>query len=83
VPGMTMDWTPVRPERVCEVSYTQVDGHRFRHPAKLRRWRPDRDPRSCRLDQLDAPTPPAADILEPDRRGPALRLLRRSTGPAR
>jgi ATP-dependent DNA ligase len=52
-PGeMTRDWIPVRPERVCEVAYDQVDGHRFRHPARFRRWRPDREPRSCALDQL-------------------------------
>ena len=50
---MALDWVPLRPERVAEVSYTQVDDHRFRHPARLMRWRPDRDPRSCRVDQLD------------------------------
>jgi ATP-dependent DNA ligase len=52
VPGMTMDWTPVTPELVAEVSYDQVDERRFRHPARFRRWRPDRDARSCTFDQL-------------------------------
>ena len=61
-PGMTLDWLPLRPERVAEVSYTHVDGHRLRHPAKFVRWRPDRDPRSCRIEQLDVPPPPA-DVL--------------------
>jgi ATP-dependent DNA ligase len=51
-PDMEREWIPVAPERVCEVAYAQLDGHRFRHPAKFRRWRPDRDPRSCTLDQL-------------------------------
>ena len=51
-PGMTMDWTPVAPELVAEVSYDQVDVDRFRHPARFKRWRTDRDPRSCTLDQL-------------------------------
>jgi ATP-dependent DNA ligase len=51
-PEMTMDWTPVAPDRVCEVAYDQRDGSRFRHPARFIRWRPDRDPRSCSLDQL-------------------------------
>jgi ATP-dependent DNA ligase len=51
-PDMDHDWVPVRPERACEVAYDQLDGTRFRHPARFRRWRPDRDPRSCRLDQL-------------------------------
>jgi ATP-dependent DNA ligase len=53
VPGMTMDWVPVAPELVAEVSYDQVDEERFRHPARFRRWRPDREPRSCTFDQLE------------------------------
>jgi ATP-dependent DNA ligase len=53
---MEQDWTPVRPELVCEVAYDQVDDWRFRHPARFVRWRPDRDVRSCLLEQL-APEP--------------------------
>ncbi len=63
VPGMTMDWTPLAPDHVCEVSYTQVDGHRLRHPAKFVRWRPDREPRSCRLDQLDVTSLAAGQVF--------------------
>ncbi len=55
-PDMELDWVPVRPERVCEVAYDQVDRRRFRHPARFRRWRPDREPRSCRFDQLEGST---------------------------
>ena len=62
-PGMTMDWVPLAPTRVAEVRYTQLDGHRLRHPAKLARWRPDRDPRSCRLEQLDEPLAAPAEVL--------------------
>jgi ATP-dependent DNA ligase len=52
-PGeMALDWVPLAPERVCEVAYDQLDRERLRHPARFRRWRPDREPRSCRLDQL-------------------------------
>ena len=51
---MPQDWVPIAPVRVCEVAYDHLDGHRFRHPARFRRWRPDREPRSCRLDQLSA-----------------------------
>jgi ATP-dependent DNA ligase len=61
---MPLDWVPLEPERVCEVAYEQVDAGRFRHPARFRRWRPDRDPRSCHLDQLDALWAPIAEILE-------------------
>jgi ATP-dependent DNA ligase len=64
MPGMTMDWVPLAPARVAEVAYTQVDGRRLRHPAKFRRWRPDREPGSCIVEQLDVPATPAAQVLE-------------------
>ena len=51
-PDMPRDWAPVRPDRVVEVSYDHLEGWRFRHPARFVRWRPDRDPRSCTLEQL-------------------------------
>jgi ATP-dependent DNA ligase len=53
-PDMSLDWVPVAPRLVCEVAYDQVDGIRLRHPARWRRWRPDRAPRTCRVDQLVA-----------------------------
>ena len=63
---MSQDWLPLRPERVCEVAYDQVDGGRFRHPGRLVRMRPDREPDSCRFDQLEIPAaPPVADLLAP------------------
>ena len=43
----------LRPERVLEVRYDQLEGHRFRHTVQFERWRPDRDARSCTYDQLD------------------------------
>ena len=46
------DWVPLRPVLVAEVAYAQVDGVRFRHPARLVRWRSDRTAESCRVDQL-------------------------------
>jgi ATP-dependent DNA ligase len=62
-PGMSMDWIPVRPERVAEVAYDQLDGGRFRHPATFRRWRPDRDPASCTFEQLDRSIAPGSPAL--------------------
>jgi ATP-dependent DNA ligase len=46
------DWTPVRPQLVCEVSFDHLQGQRFRHAARFLRWRDDREPRSCTYDQL-------------------------------
>jgi ATP-dependent DNA ligase len=60
---MEQDWTPVRPELVCEVAYEQVDDGSFRHPARFLRWRPDRDPRSCALDQLEPPPTDPYELL--------------------
>jgi ATP-dependent DNA ligase len=51
-PEMTLDWIPVAPKLVCEVAFDQVDGRRLRHPARFRRWRPDRDADSCHIDQI-------------------------------
>jgi ATP-dependent DNA ligase len=48
---------------VCEVAYDHVDRDRFRHPARFRRWRPDRDPRSCTFEQLEIGTIEAAAVF--------------------
>jgi ATP-dependent DNA ligase len=53
-------WIPVRPEKVAEVAYDQMEGNtahgqRFRHAVKFVRWRPDREPSSCTFAQLDVP----------------------------
>jgi ATP-dependent DNA ligase len=48
-------WEPLRPERVVEVSYDYTEGHRFRHVTHFKRWRDDREPRSCTFEQLEQP----------------------------
>lgn len=62
-PDMELDWCPLHPELVCEVAYEQLDGIRFRHPARFVRWRPDRDAQSCRLDQLGFDAQSATTLL--------------------
>jgi ATP-dependent DNA ligase len=52
-PEKDLSFVPLRPELVAEVRFNQLDGGRLRHPAQFLRWRPDRDPRSCRFDQLE------------------------------
>lgn len=46
-------WVALRPERVCEVAYDHMQGDRFRHTTRFRRWRPDRTPESCTYAQLE------------------------------
>ena len=52
-----LSWTPLRPERVCEVKYDHLQGNRFRHAAVFLRWRPDKPAEDCRYDQLEVTTP--------------------------
>ncbi len=48
-----LEWAVVRPELVIEVSFDHVSAGRIRHGAKVLRWRDDKDPKSCTIDQLD------------------------------
>jgi ATP-dependent DNA ligase len=50
-----LSWTALRPELVCEVTYEHMEGNRFRHTAQFKRWRPDREPRTCTYEQLEEP----------------------------
>jgi ATP-dependent DNA ligase len=54
----SLDWEPLRPERVVEVAYDHLQGDRFRHATRFLRWRPDRTPESCTYAQLEV-APPA------------------------
>lgn len=54
------EWQPVRPELIAEVRYDHVTGDRFRHGTKFLRWRPDKAPEHCRMDQLLPEAAPAA-----------------------
>ncbi|HWH18408.1 MAG TPA: ATP-dependent DNA ligase, partial [Allosphingosinicella sp.] len=55
----TGEWQPLRPELVAEVRYDHVTGNRFRHGTKFLRWRPDKAPAQCRMDQLEHEARPA------------------------
>jgi ATP-dependent DNA ligase len=48
-----LEWRELRPELVVEVTFDHVSGGRIRHGAKIQRWREDKDPASCLLDQLE------------------------------
>lgn len=60
-----VSFVPLRPERVVEVRYDQLEGQRFRHTVQFARWRPDRDARSCTYDQLETVAAyDLADVLD-------------------
>jgi ATP-dependent DNA ligase len=49
-----LEWVALRPELVIEVSFDHVSAGRIRHGAKILRWRDDKPPAECLLDQLDS-----------------------------
>jgi ATP-dependent DNA ligase len=53
--GKDLSWIPVTPGVVVQVSYDQLEGGRFRHATRFERWRLDKEPEECTLDQLVRP----------------------------
>ena len=49
-----MDGAVVRPELVVEVTFDHTSNERIRHGTKLLRWRDDKAPRQCTMDQLES-----------------------------
>jgi ATP-dependent DNA ligase len=47
------EWQPLKPVLVVEVQYDHFDGGRFRHGTGFVRWRPDKDPRKCTIEQVE------------------------------
>ncbi len=47
-----LEWIILRPELVVEITFDHTSGRRIRHGAKVQRWREDKDPGSCTIDQL-------------------------------
>ena len=45
-------WQPLKPKLVVEVCYDHFSGGRFRHGTRLLRWRPDKSPKQCTVDQV-------------------------------
>jgi ATP-dependent DNA ligase len=46
------EWVPLKPKLVVEVCYDHFTGERFRHGTRLLRWRPDKAPKQCTMDQI-------------------------------
>jgi ATP-dependent DNA ligase len=51
--GRDLEWVALEPVLVVEVTYDHASDGRIRHGANVVRWRTDRDPASCLLEQLD------------------------------
>lgn len=57
--GRSAEWQPLRSELVAEVRYDHVTGRRFRHGTGFLRWRPDKSPSQCTMEQLGEEARPA------------------------
>jgi ATP-dependent DNA ligase len=66
------EWESLDPKLVVEVQFDHVSGGRFRHGTTLLRWRPDKDPRQCTMDQLKQKSSRTLALLSaPKKRAPA------------
>jgi len=59
----SMEWEPLEPVLVAEVRFDHFTGGRFRHGTKFLRWRPDKSPRQCTMDQVRAESRSSLKLL--------------------
>src|SRR5918911_52766 len=51
--GRDLEWIALRPELVVEIAFDHVSDGRIRHGSKVQRWRDDKAPEACTVDQLE------------------------------
>ncbi|HEY2771575.1 MAG TPA: ATP-dependent DNA ligase [Solirubrobacteraceae bacterium] len=49
-----LEWIDLRPELIVEVTFDHTSGGRIRHGTKILRWREDKAPRDCKLEQMQS-----------------------------
>jgi len=52
--GRDLEWIALRPELVVEIAFDHMSNGRIRHNAKVLRWRDDKPPEACTVDQLES-----------------------------
>ncbi len=57
------EWEPLKPVLVAEVQYDHFSGNRFRHGTRFLRWRPEKNPRQCTMDQVKIPARSSTRLL--------------------
>ncbi len=60
----TGEWQPLETKLVVEVKYDHFSGGRFRHGTSLLRWRPDKEPAQCTVEQVEQEGKSALGLLE-------------------
>ena len=56
-------WEPLASKLVVEVQYDHFSGGRFRHGTSFQRWRPDKDPSQCTMEQVEQEGRSAVKLL--------------------
>jgi ATP-dependent DNA ligase len=59
-------WEPLKPQLVAEVGYDHFSQGRFRHGTQFLRWRPDKAPEQCRMEQVLRRSRAEVQRMEPD-----------------
>lgn len=59
----SMEWQPLETKLVAEVQFDHFTGGRFRHGTKFLRWRPDKAPKACIMDQVKRENRSALTLL--------------------
>jgi ATP-dependent DNA ligase len=49
-----LEWVSLRPELVVEVTFDHASDGRIRHGTRILRWREDKAPQDCRLEQMQS-----------------------------
>jgi ATP-dependent DNA ligase len=57
------EWEPLKTKLVVEVQFDHFTGGRFRHGTKFLRWRPEKSPRACTMDQVQREHRAAMNLL--------------------
>jgi len=59
----SMEWEPLDPKLVVEVGFDHFTGGRFRHGTKFLRWRPEKAPTTCTMQQVRQENQSALNLL--------------------
>lgn len=65
----SVEWKPLKPKLVVEITYDHMSGGRFRHGTGFARWRPDKLPEQCTMDQLKQKRSRTLELLLQPRNG--------------
>jgi ATP-dependent DNA ligase len=57
------EWEPLDPKLVVEVEFDHFTGGRFRHGTRFLRWRPEKDPHACTMEQVKRENRSALNLL--------------------